>query len=394
MPVYLNSDVPSQQSCTKGLCANPSAACIEKSSKNLTIGLINNMPDAALEATERQFFSLLDSVSDGYSIRLSLHSLPGVPRNEWGARRVREVYSSVDQLWDKQLDALIVTGREPLTPNLADEPYWESFTRVVDWAENNTCSTVWSCLAAHAAVLYMDGIRRVKNGHKYCGVFDCTRLADHPLIAGAPSRFKLPHSRWNGLPEDELTARGYRVLTRAADGSADAGADTFIKQNNSMFVFFQGHPEYEPNALLLEYRRDVGRYLRGEAEAYPRLPWGYFDVETAAALTAIQQKAVDHRSEEMTGSEELLKEVQAVLEKANVENTWQPTAACLYKNWLEHISAQKKLRLQSSKSSRAAVAAHGAERLTSLVAAADVPRPAAYGTGISQAQPSLIRAAR
>jgi len=60
----------------------PVCSCIAKSSKSLNIGLINNMPDGALEATERQFLSLLNSASDGMSIRLSLYSLPDVPRNE------------------------------------------------------------------------------------------------------------------------------------------------------------------------------------------------------------------------------------------------------------------------------------------------------------------------
>ena len=50
------------------------------------------------------------------------------------------------------------------------------------------------------------------------------------------------------------------MLTR----SADAGVDTFIKQRKKLFVFFQGHPEYESDTLLREYRRDMGRYFRGE----------------------------------------------------------------------------------------------------------------------------------
>jgi homoserine trans-succinylase len=41
-----------------------------------------------------------------------------------------------------------------------------------------------------------------------------------------------------------------------------------VKQRNSLLVFFQGHLEYEAQTLLLEYRRDVGRYLRRERELY------------------------------------------------------------------------------------------------------------------------------
>ena len=200
----------------------------------ITIGLINNMPDGALEATERQFISLLDSASEGIQVQLSFHTLPNIPRNEFGARHIKDFYSNVENLLDKKLDGLIVTGREPLTPNLRDEPYWQSFTEVLEWAKDNTYSTVWSCLAAHAAILHMDGIGRIKSNDKHCGVFECAQQSDHPLTTDAPSSFRLPHSRWNGISEDALTSHGYSVLTR----SADVGVDTFVKAAQEPLRFF------------------------------------------------------------------------------------------------------------------------------------------------------------
>ena len=358
MPVILKSNAidRNRRKRTNGQCSKLSAGRLEQPHKSIAIGLINNMPDAALEATEQQFLSLLGSASDGISIRVSLYTLPGVPRNHSAARHIGEFYSSVENLWSTHLDGLIVTGREPVTSNLADEPYWEIFTKVVDWARDNTCSTIWSCLAAHAAVLYMDGIGRVKNGRKHCGVFDCVRVSDHPLTAGAPSHFKLPHSRWNGIPADALTERGYRILTEAAG----VGVDTFIQQHKSLFVFFQGHPEYESNTLLLEYRRDIGRYLRGETCTYPLPPKGYFDHDTRMALAALQQQARVGRHGD------ILAEVAWILENAEIENVWRPTAACIYRNWLQHICAQKELGMQGSK---AVVEAHKANSCIPALAA-------------------------
>ena len=100
-------------------------------------------------------------------------------------------------------------------------------------------------------------------------------MSDHPLTAGAPPRFIVPHSRWNGLSEEDLVARGYSVLTRIAG----VGVDTFVKEENSLFVFFQGHPEYDSDTLLREYRRDVGRYLNHEATTYPSIPLRLFRFE-------------------------------------------------------------------------------------------------------------------
>jgi homoserine O-succinyltransferase len=303
----------------------------ERSSRCLTIGLVNNMPDSAFRATERQFVSLLDSASEGIPIRLVLYSLPGIQREGATLDHSESCYSSVEALGNNRIDGLIVTGREPLTEDLRAETYWDSFTHMLGWARENTYSTVWSCLAAHAAILHLDGIERRKSEQKHFGVLECTREPGHALLAGMPSRFSVPHSRWNGVAEDDLIDGGYKVLSR----SNGAGVDTFIKDEGSLFVFFQGHPEYEADTLLREYRRDAGRFLRGETDNYPLVPQGYFDDATADVLSAMRDQA-------LSGSRgHLLERVSAMLDNAEIENTWRSTAALVYRNWLRHICACK-----------------------------------------------------
>ncbi len=336
MAICLGSDYSSYSKATRTNLPCDAPPPEGRSNKCITIGLINNMPDAALEATERQFISLLQSASERMHVRLSFHALPNIPRNRPAARHISNYYSSTENLWGKSLDGLIVTGREPLTSNLADEPYWESFGDLLEWAKDNTYSTIWSCLAAHAALLRLDGIGRVRSNHKYCGVFECDRLSDHQLTTGSSTSFKLPHSRWNGVPEDALIDSGYSILTR----SPEAGVDTFVKQYKSLFVFFQGHPEYESNTLLLEYRRDIGRYLRGEVGSYPLMPRDYFDHETAIALSALQIRATSQPRED------LLTEISIELGKTRIDGSWHSTSTCIYRNWLEYICAQKELQLK------------------------------------------------
>jgi homoserine O-succinyltransferase len=310
---------------------------------SIRIGLINNMPDAAFKATERQFVSLLDAASESIEVRLSLYTLPAVPRTEPHVRRAASHYASVETLWDAGpdgldgfdglhgLDGLIVTGKDPVSADLRDEPCWQTMTQVIEWARENTHSTVWSCLAAHAAVLHMDGIGRRRIGDKHFGVFECARVSEHPLLAGTAPRFNIPHSRWNGVDAEELEASGYRVLARTADG----GVDTFVKEGKSLLVFFQGHPEYEPDTLLREYRRDVERYLRLEASAHPSIPSGYFDHATDLALSALREKAMSGRDSELSAH------LATALNASAIENTWHKTAARIYRNWLEQIRARK-----------------------------------------------------
>jgi len=304
----------------------------------IDIGLVNNMPDAALDATERQFRVLLGAAADNLDVQLTLYTLPEVPRSELGRRQVAK-YSPIDELWRRHHDGLIVTGTEPLTGDLKDEPFWGSLTRVLEWAEHHTYSTILSCLAAHAGILHIDGIARRPLGDKRFGVFECVRVSDHPLTAAAPAHLKMPHSRWNEIPEEALLACGYRVLTR----SKGAGVDAFVKQRKSLFVFFQGHPEYEATTLLFEYRRDIGRFLRKERDTYPPMPEGYFDEETVRALEALRERALADRREELLADFPIAQAVGKVM------NNWRSAAEGLYRNWLGYLGWEKRQRLAAER---------------------------------------------
>ncbi len=325
MPVYFN-----RESTKPGRVAGASVLR-ESESNGLRIGLVNNMPDPALQATERQFVALLGAAADGLVVRLTPYALPEIPRTDWGHDYVTRFYAPIEDLWDSGLDGLIVTGTEPRSQNLRDEPYWAGLTSLLEWAEHNTHSAVWSCLATHAALLHLDGIDRRPLGEKRFGVFECERVGEHPLTANAPDRLRMPHSRWNEIPEDALASCGYRVLTR----SEAAGVDAFVKRRQSLFVFFQGHPEYEAQTLMLEYRRDIRRFLLRERETYPNMPQGYFDEATVEALTALHERALANRSEEV------LADFPTALAAGSVTNTWRATATVVYRNWLLYLAARR-----------------------------------------------------
>jgi homoserine O-succinyltransferase len=289
------------------------------------------MPDSALEDTEIQFFDLLDAAAGDIPVVLSLHSLVGVPRGERGQQHVGNFYRDADELLDGQFDGIIMTGTEPRQPNLRDEPYWSALTNVLDWAESNTVSTVLSCLAAHAGVLHSDGIERCPLNDKQFGVFDFGKAANHELTTGAGERVRFPHSRWNEVRADALAACGYTVLTQSVEG----GVDSFVKKKKrSLFVHFQGHPEYGAETLLKEYRRDIKRFLRRERETYPSMPTGYFDSQTARLMNDFRDAALSDRREERI--EDFPEAFAGTLQK-----TWHPSATAIYGNWLRYVLSKK-----------------------------------------------------
>jgi homoserine O-succinyltransferase len=297
----------------------------------LAIGLVNNMPDAALESTERQFRDLLASAAGSHPVSLRVFSFPEFRRTAEGTRYVAEHHEPIEHLWDSDFDGLIVTGAAPAAPSLEEEPCWPALTRLVEWAEAHTASTIWSCLAAHVAVRHIDGIERRPLGGKLSGVFECTRVAEHPLVALVPPRWTTPHSRHNELPEAALSARGYGILSR----SPVAGADIFTKRCGSLFVFLQGHPEYDAGALGREYRRDVAQFLAGKRDDYPEMPMGYFPPEVAAAMVEFHDAALSGRDAGL---------FEYFLSLPSMEASWRDAATGLYTAWLAQLAARRSRR--------------------------------------------------
>jgi homoserine O-succinyltransferase len=299
---------------------------------SVRLAVINNMPDPALEDTEMQFFEMLDAASGEVPVTAKLYSLPGIPRGDRGQQHLNDFYFGFDDLWSSKFDGVIVTGTEPHQANLQDEPYWSTLTQVFDWAERNTSSTVLSCLAAHASVLHSDGIPRHRLTDKQFGVFASRKRGSHALTNGIADEIRFPHSRWNEVRAAELSACGYSVLTE----SPDAGVDVFVKRKkNSLFVHFQGHPEYGAQTLLKEYRRDIKRFLRQERETYPTMPAGYFGEAATKLLNDFRATAIADRREEIA---------TAFPESAVVgalENTWQSSATSVYRNWLRYLDSRK-----------------------------------------------------
>lgn len=297
----------------------------------IRIGLVNNMPDPALRMTEWQIRDLLSRAAGDLPVTLTVFSLPSVPRSDAGRRHIETHHVPITKLWMHGIDGLIVTGTEPRAPTLEDEPYWTDLAHLIGWAEENTAATAWSCLAAHAAAYLLDGIERQPLARKLIGVFECEKMAEHPLLANHPQRWRVPHSRQNELPEEALIKAGYSILSR----SPAVGADTFVREGNSLFMFLQGHPEYDAMALFGEYRRDVRRYLAGERDIYPEVPHEYFSADSVEALRTFQDAACAERDAA------LLERFPAALAGQGIAVSWREPAAWLYSNWLGYIAQQR-----------------------------------------------------
>jgi len=296
-------------------------------SSPIRIALLNSMSDGAIVRTEHQFRNLLKLAAGGRAVEVICCSLPGIPRAGKVRDHIESFYKPIEELWDHTPDAIVLTGTEPRARDLRDEPYWASLTELIDRIEELALPAMFSCLAAHAAVLHTDGVARLPLNDKCFGVFEQEVASDHPLVNGIGSRMWLPHTRWNQVDETELVKAGYEILS----WSANAGVGFFAKERKGLWLFCQGHPEYDGPNLLREYRRDVSRFLAKERATYPELPRSYFQESDTRLLNAFKQRALAR------GDLGVMDGFPRIEQGAATWGAWQPAAIKVFRNWLESV---------------------------------------------------------
>jgi homoserine O-succinyltransferase len=309
----------------------------EPAGRPLVIGLVNNMAVPAMASTKAQFAGLLQA--SGRPVNMVCFTMR--PPQD----RPRD-HLPIEALADRGIDAVIVTGMELSTSNLRDEWVWQKLTRLHDWCEQESLPAIWSCLAAHAAVLHRDDIARKPLGAKLSGVFDCQRaMPAHRLTNGLPSSWCCPHSRYNGLSRETLVEHGYTILS----GGDAVGVDIFTHGDDSLNIYFQGHPEYQPTTLLREFLRDLRRYVAGEASACPSVPTAYLDSATEAEFAVLREWAL--------GGLDVMRGAHARALHAGFRHNWTDAATRLYANWLDIVAEQKLHRSSWAAAMNAAPAA-------------------------------------
>lgn len=302
----------------------------------LEIALVVNAAGPAFAAGARMFGQAVRAAA-GESCRLHIATIRD---GEPAAASPRVI--PFEQLAARtRLDGVIVTGAEPTRPDLQHEPYWPRLVGLFEWAQRRQVPLLVSCLAAHAAVLHADGIRRRRLTRKAFGLFRQDVVADDPLTAGLGPHHA-PHSRWNELDRQDLLAHGYSVLTE----SAQAGVDMFVRRRENLVLFLQGHPEYEPGTLAGEFRRDVVRFLQAN-QTFPDLPAFMLEPRRYAALEDYRLRAL--RDPASVAASELA----ALLDPSGLPD-WSASARLIVGNWLDQ-AAGRSLELASVLQSSAAV---------------------------------------
>lgn len=330
MPLVAHSNLPTfERLRSDGESVTSLDAALHQDIRELHIGLLNMMPDAALEATERQFFRLVGESNAIAQFYVHPFTIRELKRSAETMRYVDEFYDTFETLKKNGLDALIITGANVTQADLSLEPFWQPLNDVIDWAYENVTSTLCSCLATHAVLQFRYGQKRRPLGFKRWGVYS-HRVVDrrHPLVGDVNTRFDVPHSRFNQIDRAQFDAAGLQVLVE----SEAAGVHLAVSEDQFRLVFFQGHPEYDTVSLLKEYKREIKLFLGGKRPDYPPFPENYFSMQAQAILEEYREHVMSARNKGAPGPE-----FPEALITATLDNTWHDSAEAVVDNWIGKV---------------------------------------------------------
>ena len=327
MPLVAHNDLPTFAKLREeGMRVLEPGQAYHQDIRELHIGLLNMMPDAALGATERQFLRLIGDSNPIAQFFIHPFTLDALPRSASAREHIDSYYETFEQIKAQGLDALIITGANVIGADLSEEVFWDSLIEVADWAHENVTSTLCSCLATHAVLDFRYGQKREKQPRKKWGVFR-HQVVDpvHPLVVDINSEFDVPHSRWNAVHRQQFESAGLKVLVTGDDDCVHLATSP----DGFRTVFFQGHPEYDTISLLKEYKRDVNLYIDGQLEVYPPMPDNYFSHLNAAIF-----REYHYRVDKNLGKKLSIPDFPEQIAIDRLKNTWKDTASAVVGEWI------------------------------------------------------------
>ncbi len=219
----------------------------------LRIGILNVMPRA-----EEYEFSLLQPLGrsviqiEPVWIRLENHLY-----RSSNQQHIRSHYVDFEEALEPHpIDGLILTGAPVEELPYEQVNYWRELREILEHARLHVPSTLGICWGGLALAKLLD-IEKVMFDKKLFGVFQNRNLVrDHDITGDTDDVFWCPQSRHAGIPDSELEQAARDGKVRLLSHAADTGY-TIFESTDHRYLMHLGHPEYEPERLVQEYRRDA-----------------------------------------------------------------------------------------------------------------------------------------
>lgn len=236
----------------------------------IRVGIINIMPRA--EIYELSLLRPLERAPQAVApvwIRLRDHRY-----GSSDAAHLEAHYVRFEDAVRDPLDGLILTGAPIEQLEYEQVTYWQELVSILEFAREHIAGTLGLCWGGMALAKLL-GIEKRSFPEKLFGVYSNRNLSPgRGFLADSDDTFYCAHSRHSGICDDDLEQAADRGNVQLLSHGALTGYSVFASADGR-FLMHLGHPEYDAERLLVEWRRDssLGRTdVRPPYNFDPRAP--------------------------------------------------------------------------------------------------------------------------
>lgn len=253
MPIKIPDDLPARKILIdENIFVMDETRATTQKIRPLKILIINIMPTKIV--TETQLCRMLSNTPLQMEVdwlHMKSHDSKNVSK-----KHLLAFYKTFDEIKDNKYDGLIVTGAPVEKLKFEEVDYWNELTTILEWSKTHVFSSFFICWGAQAGLHYFYGIQKHLLEHKLTGVYHHYTNVDkmkRKILRGFDYQFYAPHSRYTTVYKEDIEK--IKELDILAS-SKEAGVYLVAAKDGSRF-FVTGHPEYDPDTLDKEYRRDL-----------------------------------------------------------------------------------------------------------------------------------------
>lgn len=282
MPIRIPDSLPARSVLdSENIFVMTEYRAVHQDIRPLNVLILNLMPTKIV--TETQLLRKLSNTP--LQIQVELLRTASYQSQHTDEDHLESFYTTFQAVKGRNFDGLIITGAPVENLDFDQVDYWEELLEIMEWSKHHVHSTLHICWGAQAGLYFHHGIPKYELPRKLSGVFEHRVLKpSSPLFRGFDDRFYAPHSRYTEVRRSDILA--VPGLELIAD-SPEAGVFA-VKTEDSRQFFIMGHPEYDPDTLAREYRRDLEKGLEIPVPAH------YFPDDDPAQAPVVRWRSAGH----------------------------------------------------------------------------------------------------
>jgi homoserine O-succinyltransferase len=255
MPIRIPDSLPARATLeSENIFVMTEYRALHQDIRPLKLLILNLMPTKIV--TETQLLRKLSNTP--LQIQVDLLQTASYIGHYTDSSHLDSFYTTFDQIKQHSYDGMIITGAPVENYDFTKVDYWDELCEIMEWTKNHVHSTLHICWGAQAGLYYHYSVPKHSLPEKIFGVFEHDVLKpSSPLFRGFDDVFLAPHSRYTEVREEDIKlVSSLEILATSPEAGVFA-----LKTKDSRNFFLLGHPEYDPDTLALEYRRDLEKGL-------------------------------------------------------------------------------------------------------------------------------------